>query len=214
MRNADQAGLTTTKRETTFEEMLNAIEDSLSDHSSSDDREDGEDEDDDQDDPAGGKFREHDETGWVMGTISTLVQYRRERFRQKQMKLNQLMQPGWGDATDYLRDRDKKYGTTELKVPAVIQPQTADDTASYSPMTFGEPMHTPDSVPRKSQMPHVTSRTGSSHMRLGSRKLLTHKHIASIPPAPMPDWSLIQKSKHVEPVDFNPCILCPKRITI
>ena len=120
MRNAEQAGLTTTKRETTFEEMMNAIEDSLSDHSSSDDREDGEDEDDDQDDPVGGKFREHDETGWVMGTISTLVQYRRERFRQKQMKLNQLMQPGWGDATDYLRDRDKKYGTTELKVPAVI----------------------------------------------------------------------------------------------
>jgi len=41
MRNAEKAGLTTAKPETTFEEMLNAIGDSLSNLACSNDREDG-----------------------------------------------------------------------------------------------------------------------------------------------------------------------------
>ena len=41
MRNAEKAGLTTTKPETTVEEMLNAIGETLSDLASSDDVEDG-----------------------------------------------------------------------------------------------------------------------------------------------------------------------------
>ena len=53
MRNAEKAGLKTTKPETTFQEMLNAIGDSLSDLASSDDEED----------PAGGKPSEDDEPG-------------------------------------------------------------------------------------------------------------------------------------------------------
>jgi len=106
MRNAEKAGLTTTKPETTFEEMLNAIGDSLSDLARSDDEDDGEDEDDKEEDPAGGKLREDDEPGWVMGTISKTVQYRMECFRRKQMKLDKLTQCGWGDAADYFRERD------------------------------------------------------------------------------------------------------------
>ena len=47
LRNVEKAWSTTTKPETTFEEMLNAIGDSLTDHASSEDQEDGEDEDDD-----------------------------------------------------------------------------------------------------------------------------------------------------------------------
>jgi len=53
--------------------MSNTIGDSLSDLASSENGEDGEDEDDDEEDPAGGKFSEDDEPGWVMGTISKTV---------------------------------------------------------------------------------------------------------------------------------------------
>jgi len=149
MRNAEKAGLTTTKPEITFEEMLNAIRDGLRDLASSDDGEDGEDKDDDEDDSAGCKLREDDEPSWVMPTNSETVQYRMECCRQKQMKLEELTQPGWGDAADYFCERDKKYGTTELKVPALVQPQMADDAASSVPTTFSEPRDTLDSVLRK-----------------------------------------------------------------
>jgi len=43
------------------------------------------------------------------------------------MNLGELTQPGWGDAADYFRERDKKYSMTELKVPAGIQRQTEED---------------------------------------------------------------------------------------
>jgi hypothetical protein len=66
--------------------MLNAIRDSLCDFGCSDDGQDGKDEDDDEQDPELGKLSKDDEPGWVMGTVSTTVQHRLERFRQKQMK--------------------------------------------------------------------------------------------------------------------------------
>ena len=53
MRNADNAGLKTTKPETPCEEMLNTIGDSLSDLENSDDDEDWEDDDEDREDPGG-----------------------------------------------------------------------------------------------------------------------------------------------------------------
>jgi len=127
MRNAENVGLTTTKPETTFEEMLDAIGDCLSHLASSGDGEDGEDEDDDKEDPEVCKLSEDDNPGWVMGTISQTVQHRMECFRQKQMKLDELTQPGWGDAADYFGERHKKYGTTELKVTAVVQSQREED---------------------------------------------------------------------------------------
>jgi len=120
MRNAEKAALTTTKPETTFEEMLNAIGDSLSDLATSDYEEDGEDEDAEEEDPVGGKLSNDDEPGWVMRTISSTVQYRMERFRQKQMKICELIQPGWRDAAEYVRERHRMYRMTERKVPAVI----------------------------------------------------------------------------------------------
>jgi len=191
MRNAEQAGLTTTKPETTFQEVLNTIGDSLSDLASSNDEEAGEDGDDDEERPVGGKLSEDDEPGWVMGTISKTVQYHMGWFRQKQMKLDKSTQWGWGDAANYFRERDKKYGTTELKVLAVVQPQTADDAASSVWTIFSEPLETPDSVPGELQMPQVTSRPGSSYMRLGSPKPQTHERILSLPPALMHDRSQI-----------------------
>jgi len=214
MRNADKAGLTTTKPETTFEEILNAIGDSLSDFASSDDGEDGEDEDDDKEDAVGGKVSEDDKPGWVMGTISKAVQYRMERVRQKQKMLDQVMQPRWGDTAYYFCGRDTKYGMTEWNVPAVDQTHTANDAMSSALTSCGEPMETLDSVPGELQQPQVISQQGSSHMKLGSWKPQTHKRIPSLPAAPIPNSSSIQKSQHVGPISLNPCILSPKLITI
>jgi hypothetical protein len=108
MTHAELAGLTFRKPKKMFEEMLVAIVDSLSDLTSSEDGEDGEDEDDEETEQ--GKLSKDDEPVWVMGTITKTVQQRMQRFRQKQIKFDQLTQPGWEDAADNFRERDKKYG--------------------------------------------------------------------------------------------------------
>jgi hypothetical protein len=92
MTHAELAGLTSRKPEKTLEEMLVAIGDSLSDLASSNDGEDGEDEDDEETEQ--GKLSEDDEPSWVIGIITKTVQQRMERFRQKQMKFDELTQPG------------------------------------------------------------------------------------------------------------------------
>jgi len=146
MGTAENMGLTTGEPEKTFEEVMVAIGDSLSDLESSDDGEDEDDEDDKETEQ--GKLSDDDEPGWVMGTISTVVQQHMERFRQKQMKLDALTQPGWGDAADYFCPSDKKYARSEFTVPALVIPQTDDDAVAPAPRTFGEPMDCLDLVPR------------------------------------------------------------------
>jgi hypothetical protein len=111
--------------------MLNAIRDCLSILTSSDNEEDGEDDDDNDNDTEFGKLSEDDEPGWVLGTISKTVQYRTESFHPKHMRLEELMHHGWGYGAKYIRERDMKYGTTELKVLVVVQPQT-DITARHT----------------------------------------------------------------------------------
>jgi len=155
MTAAEMAGLTNREPEKTFHKMMVAIGDSLSDLASSDKGEDGEDEDDEETEQ--GKLSEDDEPGWVMGTITNTVQQRIERFRQKQMKLHKLTQLGWENAADYLREKDKKYGSSELMVPAVVQPQTDDDASAPAPTTFGERMECLEIVPGISPMPQGTS---------------------------------------------------------
>jgi hypothetical protein len=91
--HAEIAGFRSRELEKTFEEMLVAIGDSLSDLASSDDGEDGQEEEDEETEQ--GNLSEDDEPGWVMGTITKTVQQRMERFWQKQMKLDELTQPGW-----------------------------------------------------------------------------------------------------------------------
>jgi len=210
MRHAEITRLTSREPEKTFEEMLVAIGNSLSDLASSDDGEDGEDEDDEETEL--GKLSEDDEPGWVMGTITKTVQQGMERFRQKQMKLDELTEPGWDDAADYFREQDKKYGTFELRVLAVVQPETNDDAAAPPPTTFGELMASLDIVPGISQRRLGTSRPGSSHIRLGSVKPQSKSSIASGEPAAEPDLSTLLKAKPVEPVSsvepviFYPCI--------
>jgi len=54
-----------------------------------------------------------------MGTLSKMVQYYTESFRQKQMTLDKLTQPGCGNLANYFPERDMKYRTAKPKVPAV-----------------------------------------------------------------------------------------------
>jgi len=144
MKNAEITGLMNKEPKKPFEVMMVAIADSLSDLASSDDGEDGEIEEEETEQ---GKQSEDDEPSWVMGTITKTVQQRMEKFRQKQMKLDELTQPRWEDAADYFREKDKVYGTSELMVAAVVQPQTDDDAAVPSPTTFGELMECLEIVP-------------------------------------------------------------------
>ena len=102
MTQAEIAGLTSRQPEKTFEEMLVAIGDSVSDLASSDDGEDGEDEDDQATEQ--GKLSNDDKPCCVMGTITKTVQQHMESFCQKQMKLDELTQPGWENAADYFRE--------------------------------------------------------------------------------------------------------------
>jgi len=99
---AESVGVTTRQPETTFEEMLNVISDSLSDLASSDDELDGEDEEYDEEDSELCKLSDDDEPGWVMGTISETVQHSKESFWQKQMMRDKLIQRGWGEAAELL----------------------------------------------------------------------------------------------------------------
>jgi len=69
-----------------------------------------------------------------------------------------------------------KYGTAELKVPAVFKPQTDTTAATLFSTAFGEHMQTLDIVRAQEQISAVTPRPGSSQMRLGSGKPVTEIH--------------------------------------
>ena len=116
--------------------MMIAIGDSLSDLASSDDDNAGDVEV--NEDTELGNLREDDEHGWVMGTISKMVQQHTEWFRQKQMKFNTMTQLGLGDAADYFCESEKEYSSTELRVPAVIQLERVDSAATAALTRFGE----------------------------------------------------------------------------
>jgi len=77
------------------------IGDSLNYTATSDDGVHGEDQNDEETEQR--KLSKDDKSGCVMGKISKTVQQHMHRFRQKQMKLDELTQPGWGDAADYFR---------------------------------------------------------------------------------------------------------------
>ena len=101
MVHTEIAGLTSREPKKTFEEMMAAIGDSLSDVASSEDGEDREDADEESEQ---GKLSKDDEPGWVMGTITKTVPQRMEIFQLTMMKLDELTQPGCEDAADYFRE--------------------------------------------------------------------------------------------------------------
>jgi len=167
---AANGGVTTGKPRTTFEEILNAIGDSLSDLASSDDEQNGEDKEEDEEDTELRKLSDDDAPCWVLGTITKTVQHCMESFWHKQMRLDELNQPGWGDAAKYFRERDMMFGTAELKVPAVVKPQIDTTPATPSPKTFAEHMQTLEIVWGQSEMLAVSSWPGTSQIRLGLNK--------------------------------------------
>jgi len=187
-----------------FPQMMVAIWDSLSDVVSSDD---GEDVDDDYDeDTEHCQICEDDEPGWLQSTITNTVPQRIERFRQKQLHLDELTQPGWEDAAGYFCQRDEKYGTSEMQVPAVVKPHMDDDSSSPALTTFRELMECLDIVPGITQMLQQTSRQRSNHVRLGSGKPQPDMTIPGLAPATELHSSLIRNGKPVELVGFYPCI--------
>jgi len=198
---AENPGLMNREPKQTLEEMMAAIGDSVSDLASCGNGEDGEDEQDAKTEQ--GKLSEDDEPGWVMGAIAKMVPQCIKRFWQKWMKLDKLTPPGWGDAADYSGEREKKYITSELNVPAVVKQQTDDDVAALTTTTFGELLECLNIVPGIMQMPQGTSQPRSSYIRIGSGKKLSDTDIASLVPAGEPDSSLIQNAKLVEIVSFT-----------
>jgi len=209
MTSGENGGVTTGKPETTFEKMLNAIRDSLSDLASSDHEQDGQNDEDDEEVTELGKLSDDDEPGWVMVTVTKTLQHHMESFRQKLMRLAKLTQPGWGDVGNYFHKRDMWYGTTELNVPAVVKPQIDTTAATPSPISVREHMQTPEIVWGQSEMPVVTSRPGNSQMRLGSEKPQSHKFILVLSPGMATYFMPIQDSKPIEPVSFYPCMKHP-----
>jgi len=208
MTHAEIARSMPMKPEETFEEILVTIGDSPSDLASSDYAQDGEDLDENQTEQ--GKLSEDDEPSWVMGTIPKTVQQGMEMFRQKQMNLDKVSQPGWQDADDNFREQDKKYGSFKLTVPAVIQPHTNDDTPATPQSTFEGLVESLDIVSGLSQRPQGTSRQGSSHIRLGSVKPRAKSSIPRGEPAVEPNSSMLLQAKPVEPViSVEPLIICP-----
>jgi len=208
MSNPEKEWSTTRKPEKSFEEMLNAIGDSLSNLTSSGYYEDGEDEEDEEDTEIA-KLSEDDEPGWVMGTISKMVLHRMESFRQKQMRLDELPQPGCGDAADSCQERDMKYGTAGLMVPAIVKPQTETTAATPLLTTFGELMETLDIVPGQSQIPQGTSWSECSQMRLGLEKPQSHRDKESFFPDAVSNSLPIENVNAVERVTFDPAYRVP-----
>ena len=187
MRNAENVELTTRKPNKPFLEMLNAVADSVSDLAFSDYEEDGDDEEEHEDDAELGKLSKDDEPGWVMCTISKMVPHRLESFRQKEMRHDQLTQPGWGDVGNNFRWRDIMYWTAQLKNAAVVKPQTDQVAGALAPTTCWELLERIEIVLRKSRMPPGTSEPRSWYMRPGSGKPLWHKRITSLPPSVAPN---------------------------
>jgi hypothetical protein len=100
MTHAEIVGLMSREQKKSFEEMLVATGDCLSYLATSDTGEDWKDEHNEETEQ--GKLSGDDEPGWVMGTITKIVQQCMERFWRKKMKLDNLTQPGWEAAADYL----------------------------------------------------------------------------------------------------------------
>jgi len=94
MTTAESSGATTRKPEVMLDVILNAIGDTLSDLASSNADHNGDEEEDEEEDTELGKLSDEDKPCWVMGKISKTVQHHIESIRQKEMRPDELMQPG------------------------------------------------------------------------------------------------------------------------
>jgi hypothetical protein len=83
MINTEKAGMTTSECKKTYQEMLNAIGDSLSDFANFEDTENGEDYEDNEDNTGLGTLSNGDIPHWVIGTMCKMVQQSTESIWQK-----------------------------------------------------------------------------------------------------------------------------------
>jgi hypothetical protein len=134
--------------------MMGAIRDSVRDLAGSDDGEDG---DVEEDDPVPGKLSKHDEPGLVIRTITKTGHQHMQRFRHKQMTIDQSMNPGLEDAADYFCESDKKYRIAKEMVPAVVPPHMCVDSVVPAQTACGELMECLQIVSGLWQMPQATS---------------------------------------------------------
>jgi hypothetical protein len=132
-----------------------------------------------------------------------------ESIRQKQVWCNELMQPGWGDAANFFRENDMKYGTAELNVRGAVNYQIDIIAVPRSTTPFEEPTQTVEIVRGQSHMPPVTSGHGRRHMRLGSVKPQSDSCIRLLSAVTQSDLTLIPNMKPVEPTSFYPCMKHP-----
>jgi len=202
MSSAEKEQPTTRKPDISFEEMLNAIGNSLSDLVCSDDDEDGDDVEAAADTEFG-KVSKDDEPDWVMGTISKTVPHCAVSVWQKRMTLHKLNQPWWEDVAKNFCERDMKHKTSKMIVRAVGKPQTDPPAATPLPITVGEIMQPVDIAPWQSQMWQGTSRPGSSQMRPGSAKSQPQTDIAALMPDAVANSKLIENVKTVDPVSID-----------
>jgi hypothetical protein len=63
-----------------------------------------------------------------------------QRFLQNKLKVDELTLSGLDDPADCFCQREKKYSTSEFRVPKLIQSQMDDNAAAFDTTTFGEPM--------------------------------------------------------------------------
>ena len=166
--------------------MLIAIWDNLREHACPGTKEDVKHEEDVAENPDLGKLSEDDKPGWVIGTISKILQHCMKCFRQKHMMLDELTHPEWGDVAEYFPETRMKYRMAKLEILAVVKPQTDMTAATPPPTTFGEIMLTFHIIPVQSQLPLRTSWSGSCEERLGSGKLQPDIYIASLLPDGVP----------------------------
>jgi hypothetical protein len=93
-----------------------------------------------------------------------------------------------------------------LKVPVVVKPQIDTTASTPSLITVGEHMQNPEIVRGQSELPAVTSRPGSSQIRLGLEKPQSLKFIPVLSPGMATDLITLQDGNPVEPVSFYPWI--------
>jgi hypothetical protein len=116
----------------------------------------------------------------------------RNIFLLMQKRLDELTQPGWGVAANYCCEREMKYATAKLKVPAVVKPQIDMTAGTASSTTAGKHLHTLDIVRGQSEMRAVTAQPGCSQMRPGSEKPQSNTFILVLSPDPASDLIPIQ----------------------
>jgi hypothetical protein len=159
------------------------------------------------DEPGQGQQSKDDDIGWVLRTITKLGHQYMERFFLKQIKLTKLKHQGWDDdAADYFWERDQKYDTSELIVPAAIQPEMDQDEAGHAQLIIiGDLVLCRGNGAKMTQMPQMTSRPGSRDSIQGSGNLQLNTCIFGVAPAAMSNSTFFQNLIVVKLIS---CYLC------